>query len=90
MQNLTLFVLHKCGFFKLRRLGTDLYKEKVTPEGYGTYSYERFMTIEQFVRQQSDKNTRFDHWVNQTDRGGSALVQTVKYLENCTDWNCPN
>jgi len=88
VQNMVLYCLRLCGIYRLRRLKGTLYREIRTPENLGTYAYEPYCTIEDFVHNATDKNTRFDQWVNSTDRSLN-FRDTVKYLERCRDMELP-
>lgn len=83
-QNLILYMLRLCELERLRKKGNILYCEIKTKEGYPTRAYREYKPIEEYVRDKTNKNVRFDHWTNATDKGDKTLRDTITYLEKTT------
>jgi hypothetical protein len=87
-QELLLSMLN-CTYIKnVRRYKGQCCKQIVTPDGYHTRAWKQFMSIEEFVYYNAQKETRFEVWKNLTSKGSTAR-DVIRFLSEAKDIQFP-
>lgn len=76
------FLLEQAHLRGLRRKGSWLFEEHVTPAGHHTHAYKPYSTIEHFAYAQSSRSVKFDQFQNLVDGNATTIV---RHLTACVD-----
>lgn len=88
VQNLLIYMFDKILAAGYRRLGSQCYKEILSPDGYGTHAWEPVVEISELVYQKTSRDENYEQWLNATK--GGVLKETVVNLTNCYDSHFPS
>lgn len=88
LQKFLIYVLEQAMQKGYRRMEGDVYTARLTQEGYNTHSWERIMSLREFVYKEGDKDISFEAWENLTANPNNWKY-TETYLENSNDTDFP-
>ena len=87
-QELLLSMLNSTYIKNIRKYKGHCCKQIVTADGYHTRAWKQHMTIEEFVYNNAQKETRFEVWKNLTSKGNTAR-DVIRFLTESRDIQFP-
>lgn len=82
-QKLLLYLFRTLRERKFRRHGDKVYKMVFTGNGFFSYAWDQYSSIEDFVYEATQKDKFYGQWLNST-HGKGNIKEAVNYLINCS------